>query len=200
MLDDTIAPRDQIAALTRATVEEMHSEWDSPNQFVILVCRDNHVEPRLVAVITGDVPIEDYPKIMAGLAEQDIIHMIDGGTDVPPCAYLFQYEAFGLYSWQRDAMTPQQQAQFDEDLRNRNLDKRDDREESARAICVDVHGRIYKSAKRRLDDSVEDEFFEPMNELPGAMDDAMITRILRATALATGMAYHKLPGPTWMYN
>lgn len=190
-----------MAAFTRMVAEDMHTEWDSFHQFLILVqADDGQIVPRVVAILTPDIPPPAYPRIIQGLAESDIKdHVTEEGMP-PPCGYLLQYEAYGVWSQDRDTMSPQDQSDLDADIRNRQLHTRADAEEACRVVCVDVTGRVYKASKRRTDGQIRTEEYAPDERPDGGLDEGVFTRALQAIARATGMAYHDQPGPNWMYN
>lgn len=182
----TMTPPDPayFAEITREAVTD--HDWDSPHRFATLTWNEEtkEIAYRVYAMITPDVPPEHYPGIMTQIALQDY-----EAEDTPPIAYLLQIEAFGAIMPGKDA-TPEEKQRFDEDRKNRTINKRADAREISTAYCADVFGRVWTATRDRATDEVEEQFFPSHPQTGGEFFAA-----LRACAATTGFLAYGQPPP-----
>lgn len=205
-----IAPKDALAAFTRAEVEN-HGEgdWDGAHALMTLHNVDGELRIGAYAMIDPAISPDAYAPFIARIAAESITKAMakddpaspmppDREQFPPPCAYLLQIEAY-MAKLPPDATEPER-AQFDRDGRDRKIHARPDAAEIVSAVCADVHGRLYSAMKERGSDEITVTFHAPLdrqagNGLTGRFADALL-----AAAYATGMACWALPGPIPMSN
>lgn len=185
-------PRDLFAAAVRQAVE-MHDEWDSPHCFQTLTWTGEKLAVRTYATIMPDIDPPQYPKLMAGIAADEL----DKYPGEPAYGFLLQIESFGVAAPGPDA-SEEFREQFEKDRIGRTVYQRDDAVESCDAWAVDIHGRLWSAAKTRNEpDQVTEAFYQPDSPLrPGGP----FIRALLAVAYATGVLGHGLPARTGRVN
>lgn len=183
-------PRDALRAATRRALEA-HDTWDSPHAFMTLHWDGTTVQTRTYATIMPDIAPPDYPKLMAGVAYEELAK----DPDEPAVAYLLQIEAHSLREPGPEAGEAERE-RFHTARLTRTFHRHPDAEEAAIAYCADVHGRVWSATKWRAGPGRIDEAFYPPGRAPGGQ---LITGLL-AVAYAVGMSAHGLPGPQRVSN
>lgn len=184
------APKEPFAAAARAAIEA-HTEWDAPHAFVTLHWDGASLATRTYACIMADINPADYPKMMAGMALEEL----SKDPADPAYAYLLQAEFFGVTEPGPDA-TEADREQFDRDRLGRTFHQRPDAIECATAWVADVHGRVWNAGHTRKDPGLISEKFYP----PGRAPSGHFVQGLLAVAYTTGVLAHGLPGPQGRMN
>jgi hypothetical protein len=183
-------PRDVFAAATRKAIE-VHDEWDAPHWFQTLHWDGTALTCRTCACIMPDIDPLGYPKVMAGIAREEL----EKYPDDPAYGYLLQIEGFGVTQPPAGAAEAERE-QFDRDRIGRTFHERPDAVEAAYAYAADIHGRVWCATHTRADPDRIDEAFYP----PGRTPAGQMIRGLIAVAYGTGVIGHGLPGPQGAMN
>jgi hypothetical protein len=150
-----VPPREMFAAEARR-ITEMHTDWDSPHQFITLHWDGERVSYGTVAMITTDVHPTMYPGVMAGIARE----ALTGEDRANLYAYALQIEGYAVVEPGSDA-TEEERRRFLADRVGRRFSERQDAVEIATTSCVDVHGRIWTATKRRDKPEIDEKFWAP---------------------------------------
>lgn len=159
-------PNEVLARETRRLVEDLHTEWDAPHQFVTLHWDGERISYGTVACILTDIQPRQYPQLMAEFVREQTRR-----RDLPPmCACALQIEAFTAAGPGPDA-TPAEQAQFQRDRENHTFHERPDATESAVAWCADTYGFLWSAAKTRANPTaIKECYYRPGEHLrPGGL-------------------------------
>ncbi len=183
-------PRDAFATAARLAIDR-HDEWDAPHSFETLHWDGEKLRTMTYACIMTDIAPADYPKVMAGLAREEL----EKHPDDPAYGYLLQVESFGV-SKPGPGASEAERERFERARLTRTFHEQPDAVEVCQVWAADVHGRLWAATQRRNDPGHVHERFYP----PGRAPRGIAIRALLDVAYATGMTWWGLPGPQGPMN